>query len=373
MEWYYAVKIAMKSLLDERKRNILIGLICVTIISSFMIVTIPVSILSLPQSAFSSSKEEADKITDEYRQYLTEYKSIIHDNIKSERAKLRSSGKTVKELEINYPSLSVLIAYENVVNKDRYNSNSDSRKIDKNEIMKFLNTCMSYELEGEKLIAKVKSPSAISQFFSNSDDQNMFKTIYEGLMSTDLDNTVPDVEFKDFDYNEASAEIPYYNQGDPRWGDYPYSTSNIRVSGCGVTSMAMILSGLFPSNPILPPEMADWASKRGYYIPGVGTAWSFFDGVAKEYDLNMKIMSRNNPQEILDTLSSGIPIIVSMSPGHFTRGGHFIVLKGIEADGKIKVYDCGSVERTQRTWDFSIILSESAIASPNCFWAFTKK
>ena len=32
-------------------------------------------------------------------------------------------------------------------------------------------------------------------------------------------------------------------------------------------------------------------------------------------------------------------MILSMNPGHFTKSGHFIVLRGITSDGKILVND----------------------------------
>ena len=373
MEWYYAVKIAAKSLFDSNTRKVIIGIAIAIPLIIIIPFTIPVMLLSLPQSSFSDTTEEENKIIDTYRQYLVEYKSIVHDNIKKARSDFRKDGKTVKEVQINYPSLSVIMAYENVIHKDRYTSSKNSKPISKDEIFKFLDSCMSYELEGEVVVAKVKSPEDVGKFFTDSDDRNMFELIYMTLLTTDLDNTVPEVEFVDFDYNEAVAEIPYYNQYDPRWRNLPYGDSTIGVSGCGVTSMAMILTGLFPSTPVYPPEIANWSATNGYYVSGVGTAWSLFPALAQKYDLNMKIMSRNNPQEILDTLASGTPVVVSMSAGHFTRGGHFIVLKGIDSDGKIIVNDCGSYQNTEVTWDFSIILAESSTLSPSCFWSFTKK
>ena len=48
-----------------------------------------------------------------------------------------------------------------------------------------------------------------------------------------------------------------------------------------------------------------------------------------------------------------------MQKGHFTSGGHFIVLRGVQ-DGNVLVADPGSYSRSQQSWDLSIILSEAS-------------
>lgn len=64
------------------------------------------------------------------------------------------------------------------------------------------------------------------------------------------------------------------------------------------------------------------------------------------------------PKRILNALSSGKLVVAIMSPGHFTTGGHFIVLRGVK-DGKILVADPASTSRSQKAWDLSIILNEA--------------
>lgn len=46
-----------------------------------------------------------------------------------------------------------------------------------------------------------------------------------------------------------------------------------------------------------------------------------------------------SPQSVLDALASGKPVIASMSPGTFTKGGHFIVIRGVTADGYFLIND----------------------------------
>ncbi len=55
---------------------------------------------------------------------------------------------------------------------------------------------------------------------------------------------------------------------------------------------------------------------------------------------------------------SMIMVVAIMAKGHFTNGGHYIVLRGMTSDGKISVADCGSKARN-KAWDFNIVYNEA--------------
>ena len=63
------------------------------------------------------------------------------------------------------------------------------------------------------------------------------------------------------------------------------------------------------------------------------------------------VLTKNN---IFRELESGHPIICSMRAGDFTTTGHFIVLIGTE-EGKIKINDPNSEERSSILWEYSRI------------------
>ena len=46
-----------------------------------------------------------------------------------------------------------------------------------------------------------------------------------------------------------------------------------------------------------------------------------------------------------------------MMPGDFTTSGHFIVLSALE-DGKIRVKDPNSAERSEKLWDYETLESQ---------------
>ena len=76
-------------------------------------------------------------------------------------------------------------------------------------------------------------------------------------------------------------------------------------------------------------------------------------------------------QGIVDALSSGKLVVAIMSKGHFTNGGHFIVLRGVTSGGKILVADPASYSRSGQEWDLSVIMDESnkAAGSGGPYWA----
>ena len=61
----------------------------------------------------------------------------------------------------------------------------------------------------------------------------------------------------------------------------------------------------------------------------------------------------------MDALAGGKLVVAIMSKGHFTSGGHFIVLRGVQ-DGQIMVADPNSYARSEKLWDLSIILGEAS-------------
>ena len=170
-------------------------------------------------------------------------------------------------------------------------------------------------------------------------------------------------------FTDGKVQVVYYNQGDPRWGDLPYGTDNIRGYACGPTAMAMVVSSL-TSYTIDPANMSQWSYEHGHWCSGNGSYETLITGACKEWGLNVELCQRDEPDRIKSALRQGKLIVAIMGPGHFTKGGHFIVLRGITNDGKILVADPASYTRSLEEWDLEIITDEcsqySLLSAP--FW-----
>lgn len=174
-------------------------------------------------------------------------------------------------------------------------------------------------------------------------------------------------------FGEAGeTEVVYYSQLDKRWAGASYGDSSIGRSGCGPTSISIVISTL-TGQAVDPPHMAVWAYQNGYYCPGSGSYHSLIPGAAEEYGLTAK--GNLTAQEIVDALENGELVVAIMAKGHFTKNGHFIVLRGVTREGKILVADPASVERSNQKWDLSLIMNEArkGAGAGGPFWAIGKK
>lgn len=129
----------------------------------------------------------------------------------------------------------------------------------------------------------------------------------------------------------------YFSQNDPRWRNVMYSIRNdpsqtIGTSGCGPTSMAIIVSTL-TDKVVTPSELCNYAIKNGYRTYDNGTRPEFFYAVAKEFKLGCKFFERSdNLDFIKEAIKSGKMVIACVNKGHFTKDSHYIVIYGWEVD-----------------------------------------
>ncbi len=152
------------------------------------------------------------------------------------------------------------------------------------------------------------------------------------------------------------GEFVNYYQGDYGNVSYGYGTS-IANAGCGPTSMSMVLTYL-TGETVDPPTAAAYSLNHGHRVEGYGTSWHYFADISKQYGISCE-QSDPSAQKLINDLSSGKTMIMSMAPGHFTKGGHFIVLRGLTSDGKVIVADPASRERSNMVWDVSTVVGES--------------
>lgn len=134
--------------------------------------------------------------------------------------------------------------------------------------------------------------------------------------------------------------IPLYYQQD--YTNH-YSTGTIASDGCGPTSVAMVFSYLLQED-LQPDDVVDWTGDT-YAYEGGGSYWSLFLGCAEHWGLTCTDLGKDT-DAVLNELEAGHPVIASMGPFTFTKGGHFIVLCGTTEDSMFTVND-----PNERNWD----------------------
>lgn len=155
----------------------------------------------------------------------------------------------------------------------------------------------------------------------------------------------------------GAVDIVYYCQSDEEWAEQLFGTDPIGPYGCGPTAMAMVVASMTDTQTD-PAVMAAWAAANGYWARRSGSYHSIVRGTAQAFGLEVGSLSEYTVEQLCQELSRGHVLVALMGPGHFTNGGHFIILRGMTLTGDVLVADPNSLERSLEVWDPQIILDE---------------
>ena len=341
--------------------------ILVSVLVFIMLLPI-IIILSLPQILFNwgtTNDEELKKRSS----HATEITAYYEDAYKKQPAGLKAD-------------ICWLISIESVLHKQNVED------ISREDVEKSFRR--SYSIDNKTGTIYFKTPEMIMNELEFTDEEKNWATLMHSTISdqyippgSDMaDNELPTLDTTgEIDYpkddngtsmgKEGETIVTYYSQLDERWADKAYGKSGtIGTSGCGPTALAIAVSTLKGKN-ITPEQVADWSVKNGYRCEGNGSYHSLIPNGAKNYGLKVEKLGRSSKEELTEHLSSGKLVIAIMAKGHFTNGGHFIVLRGVTNDGKVLVADPASRKRSNQEWDMSIILNEArgTASAGGPFWA----
>lgn len=156
---------------------------------------------------------------------------------------------------------------------------------------------------------------------------------------------------------ELQEEYPLFLQWDKRWGYLAYGDdSNVAISGCGPTTLAMAVVALTGNEEATPAAIAKFAMQEGYYMSGTGTMWSLMTEGAAAYGVRSEQINISQI-EIKQHLDQGDIVICSVRQGDFTTGGHFILLYDYDDEG-FSINDPFSLYRSGQKWDYGKIRSQ---------------
>lgn len=161
--------------------------------------------------------------------------------------------------------------------------------------------------------------------------------------------------------NVFYKKVYYYSQAD--YSQYRMSNTcsadhTIATSGCGPTSMAIIISTFKQENHD-PVELTEKAVKEGAYVCGNGSSIAPMVSILKSYGFNAK--STTDKEEVRKALKDGKSLVIAnMGPGTFTNGGHYIVLVSMNDSEEVFVADPSSRGRDKgynKYWSFDGIVA----------------
>lgn len=156
---------------------------------------------------------------------------------------------------------------------------------------------------------------------------------------------------------DLTGDIPLFLQWDERWGYRKYGGDYMAVNGCGPTCLSMVYCGLTGKSKWNPYQVAKQAEQDGYYVKGTGTSWDLMTNGASGLGLKVEKLPLDETK-IVNHLQQKQPIICTVGPGDFTTQGHFLVLTGVDKNGKILINDPNSKKRSEKKWDLDRLMSQ---------------
>ena len=156
---------------------------------------------------------------------------------------------------------------------------------------------------------------------------------------------------------EASMDsVPLFVQWDKRWGYEKYSGNFFAASGCGPTTLSMVVVYLTHDREASPIAVAKYSKEAGYSVDGSGSSWTLISGGGRHYGVKAKAVALDESRMKAE-LDEGHPIVVNVGPGDFTDTGHFMVTTGYDDEG-FSINDPNSIEKSGKRWLFKNISSQ---------------
>ena len=195
--------------------------------------------------------------------------------------------------------------------------------VDANEQSTVSPSYTNYELAMEReLFIRSKAPNVD---FGDSDIDYTIMSNYTSAYVADLE--IP----------TKGMSVPIYHQQD--YGNAMYGPMTIADAGCCPTSLAMVVT-YYTGNTVTPLTICSNPNYAAACVEGQGTNSSIlFPRVCNDYGLNYTKIINPTATHIINALNEGKLVIISVRAGKFTRGGHFMVIRGCTEDGYFLIND----------------------------------
>ena len=161
------------------------------------------------------------------------------------------------------------------------------------------------------------------------------------------------------------GEMPYLYQIDPQWSEAEYGGGRFAKQGCGPTALDMVYIYLTGDTSYDPAGMAAFATENGYSTNLNGSSWSLMTEGAAQLGL-VGTSITPTADALRAELEAGRPVICIMNPGTFTEVGHYLVLTGVDTDGRVRMHNPNAPEDNEVSWDLSVIMNDA-----RNYWAYS--
>jgi ABC-type bacteriocin/lantibiotic exporter with double-glycine peptidase domain len=125
----------------------------------------------------------------------------------------------------------------------------------------------------------------------------------------------------------------------------------------------------FTGKDHFPDEIGDMITSKGWRPCNNGTALEAMVGIPKEFGLQSKIIP-NDKNKTIEQLKKGAVVIQLHHHDFFTKGGHYIVVTGVKADGKFIIQDPnpGNYSKTKDGVDPSTVYENTGELTSWAIW-----
>ena len=230
------------------------------------------------------------------------------------------------------------------LNED-YENNPIPKSDNKEELKKNIEKLVSKDPKAKWVYENFYKLNDIDAYLAGN-DKDTIDFVYN------MNNGLTNFPYSNGQSVDLGRKTPYYIQWDNRWAYNDLGDRNIGISGCGPTSIAMILSRLKDDSTITPDKIANDAKD---YMGDEGISWKFFEDGAEKYDYKIEDVPLDE-EAMKKALDKG-PLLVSVNKGYFTLFGHIFVIDSYK-DGKFIINDPNSIRNSKREWTYDEISNQ---------------
>ncbi len=148
---------------------------------------------------------------------------------------------------------------------------------------------------------------------------------------------------------------PDLYQTDPAWADAPYAGGTVGENGCGPTCMTAAYVAQTEGPTWTPPRWRRSRSARLRRVQHDHLAFHERRGASARPSIRGASRRRARPQ---GGARAGQNRHLQRGAGDFTTQGHFIVVRGVDDEGKLRVMDPNSAERTALAWSAERVIGQ---------------